>query len=84
MKGEYIRVPLGDVQVPHEGFVCLLNRWWLVEDGFVLGYRLRPGSKERLSPQCNSDRAVVESVLAKSVAHRAVFIPVAYWWPDKD
>lgn len=83
MKGEYIRVPIVDVQTPKEGFVCLLNRWWLVDNGHVLGYKLRLRSKERPSPQCNHTKAIVEHVLAQAPAQEVQFLPVTYWWPQE-
>jgi len=83
--GCFIKVPLEEVQTYKNGFVCMTNKWWLVEDGCVLGYKIYgEKSKLRPSPQCNPDKRLIEMVLKRNPEQTAVFLDVAYWWPDSD
>ena len=63
----------------------IADHYWAVKDGKALGFKLYgPGSKERPTPQCNSDKRVVDMVMGKMYpGYEAVFIPVAYWEPHR-
>ena len=82
MTAEYIRVSLADLQTPKDGYICMMDRWWVVEDGHALGYKLF--ANDRPSPQCNHDKRVVEHVLQRRPEVQKVqFVPVAYWYPSR-
>jgi hypothetical protein len=67
----YIRMPVRELTTPHEGRKCMLDRWWHVtENDEVLFY------KGYYSPQCNSDKSVVEHLTIAGC--HAVFLSVAY------
>lgn len=82
----FIRVSIEELTTPKSGHVVIADSWWASKDGHVLGFKLYgPGSKERPTPQCNSDRRVAEKVIcALYPGYEAVHIPVAYWQPHKD
>lgn len=55
--GEWILVPISNLTTPKDGRICYCNHWWRVtEDNDVLFYR------RYTSPQCNSNKAVMERV----------------------
>ena len=56
-KKPWRKVPLAEITTPKAGLVCYPASWWLVIDECVLFY----GS----SPQCNTDRRVVDYMLTK-------------------
>lgn len=68
----FLRVPLEVLTTPREGALCYLNRYWLVTDADeALFY------KHYTSPQCNTDKSIVERRL-KRPGTKVVFVPVAY------
>lgn len=70
---DYSQVSLDELQRPKDGFVCYLNRYWLVHNGNALFY----GN----SPQCNKDKRVVEYCLKSNLNAdnlECVFVPIAY------
>lgn len=80
--GVYIRVSLDEVQEPKAGMIVIKNHWWLVDDGNVLGYKLYGlKSKDRPTPQCNKQKAIIDRALKRKPNQDAVFLPIAYWWP---
>ena len=82
--GYYLRIPIDEVTQPKQGFVCITDCWWLVEDGCVLGFKLYgEKSKERPTPQCNDDRRIVDLALQRKPHQTAIFLPVAFWWPPE-
>jgi hypothetical protein len=53
--GRWILAPLTDITTPKSGRVCYGQRWWAVtENNEVLFF------KSYSSPQCNTNRAIVE------------------------
>lgn len=82
--GAFIRVSLDEVQEPKNGRMVIKDHWWLVEDGHVLGFKLYGlKSKDRPSPQCNTQKSIIDIALKRKPNQEAVFLPVAYWWPHK-
>jgi hypothetical protein len=85
--GCFIKVSLDDVMTPKAGFICITDHWWVVDGDNVLGFKLYgEKSKERPSPQCNSQKSIVDMLLKKESYKnmQAVYLPVAYWWPHRD
>lgn len=81
-KKKWRLVDLEDLQSPKNGYICFMDRYWLVTEGKVLFYGT--------SPQCNTDQAVVDHILAQGLAAQdfpnleCVFVPVAYLPPNRD
>ena len=73
----YIKVPLERAQTPKQGYRVYLNKWWLVEDGCVLGFKLH--DRDHPTPQCNDNKAIIEVSLKRKPEQTAVFLAVAYW-----
>jgi hypothetical protein len=74
-EGDWIFVPLEDLTTPQPGRIVYGPRWWAVtEAGEVLFY------KRYTSPQCNSEKTIIERVLSQyePVKTTAQFIPLAY------
>ena len=69
----YIRVPLAKLTTPRPGFLhCMTDHWWAVtDDEQVLFYR-----KIYHSPQCNTNKAVVEHIGPEGTTPR--FVPVMF------
>ncbi len=69
---EYIKIHMGDVIKPKEGYICLLNRWCIVTlENEVLFYAERP--------VCNHSRAITRAI--KNRINRdyvTILIPVVY------
>jgi len=85
--GCFIKVPLEDALTPKAGFVCITDHWWVIEDNCLLGFKLYgEKSKERPSPQCNSQKSIVDMLLRKERYKnaQAIHLPVVYWWPHRD
>lgn len=81
--GAYIYVSVDEVQEPKGGMMVIKDHWWLVENGNVLGYKLYGlNSKDRPTPQCNSDKRIIDISLKRKPEQEAVFLPIAYWWPN--
>ncbi len=81
---KFIQVTIDDVTTPKNGHVVIKDHWWLTENGCVLGFKLYgEKSKERPTPQCNSDKRVIDILLKKRPMQSAIFLPVAFWWPHK-
>jgi hypothetical protein len=79
--GVFIKVPLDEVQVPKSGMMVIENHWWLVDDDHVLGFKLYGmKSKERPSPQCSTQKSIIDIALKRKPNQEAVFLPIAYWW----
>lgn len=58
----FVKVPISDVTTPDSNgtYELMKDRWWAVtEDDCILFY----GSRGR-SPQCNSNKAIVEHILS--------------------
>lgn len=65
------KVPLREITTPKPGMIVKAPAWWAVTtDGFALFYGH--------SPQCNSDRAVIEAVRPDC---NPWFLPITYAWP---
>lgn len=81
MEGRIFHVPLSVATEPVEGHVYV-NRWWSVhpEKGVAFYCRERPSyvRTEEPSPQCNTDKSVVEHVQKHYPGHEAIFLPVVY------
>ncbi|MEM9468369.1 MAG: hypothetical protein AAGA90_23575 [Actinomycetota bacterium] len=84
------RYPIEEVTAPKDGATALVDRWWVVVDGCVLGYQAKtdgPGAFRHMgSPQCNSDRRVVDHRLglAWGVPGSTVQqIPLVFWRFDQ-
>lgn len=80
--GRIFHVPLDVATKPAEGH-AYVNRWWSVhpEKGVAFYVRERPARlrTEEPSPQCNTDRRVVEHTQRRvSEGHEARFLPVVY------
>ena len=81
---KYLKVPLDDVQTPKHGMIAIKDHWWIVEDDCVLGFKLYGlKSKDRPTPQCNTNKRIVEMALKSNLNQDVVFLPVAYWWPHE-
>lgn len=67
----FVRMPMAELTKPHEGRMCYLDRYWLVDKDnnalFFLNYA---------HPQCNSDRGVTEHLSRGK--YWVEFVPVAY------
>ena len=78
----YHGVDLKDLTTPKEGYVCMLDRFWLVSDGKAMFY----GN----SPQCNSDVRVIQHALTRNAASNnlpnlsVVFVAVAFVRPSNN
>jgi hypothetical protein len=71
------KVPLAEITSPEKPGPLwpYKDYWWKVtEDDCVLIYTHRGAN----SPQCNTNRAIVERVLCPEIPTRAVFLPWAY------
>lgn len=81
--GGYIHVSIDEVQEPKGGMMVIKDHWWLVENGNVLGYKLYGlNSKDRPTPQCNKDKRIIDMALKRKPEQEAIFLPIAYWWPN--
>lgn len=83
MKGSYNEVPLEELTTPKEGYVCMLNRYWLQgPNGGALSWDVpRLAGRSDRYPQCNSNVRIVErwSKTREAELSGYVFVPVAYW-----
>lgn len=78
----YTGIHLDELQTPHNGYVCMMNRWWVTSSDHALFY---DGV-----PQCNVNQRVAE-YLADPIRFRELpthvetqFIAVAYVRPRSD
>jgi hypothetical protein len=71
---DFLRVSLAELTTPRQGYRCIVNHWWaLTDDDEALFYKVRS------SPQCNSDRRVVEHIaLNIEPKTHAVFVAAAF------
>ncbi|HJV75400.1 MAG TPA: hypothetical protein VJ654_14330 [Noviherbaspirillum sp.] len=68
----WIKMPLSELTTPKPGRLCKAPAWWAVtDDGCALFY------KTYGSPQCNTDRRIVERIRpdCKQVFIEAAFVP---------
>lgn len=76
----YRKVPLRDLTVPKNGYICMTDRYWLVtKDNCVLFY----GD----SPQCHGYAYVLSYRKDNSLSDadlRIVFVALAYRPPDRE
>lgn len=80
MKGCFVKIPIEQATKPKDGYVCMTDRWWLVEDGCVLGYKIDgEKSKDTPSPQCNTVKEIVERLPIRSPKSQIVFFDCVYW-----
>lgn len=75
------RIPISKATQPFDGALVIANRYWTVVDGCILFYRKK-------SPQCNSDRRLVEHTNKRLYPTATVeFLPVVFvehnCWEDK-
>jgi hypothetical protein len=83
--GHFIKVPIEEVQIPKQGYRAMVGKWWLVEDGCVLGFKLYgEKSKERPAPQCNDQKAIIEMALKRKPNQSAVYLDCAFWPAPND
>lgn len=79
-KTPWTGVLLSDLQTPKNGYICLLDRWWIVSNGEALFYHN--------SPQCNTVKEIAERVskngLYDDMNVSIEFVPVAYVLPSRD
>lgn len=69
-KAPWIKMPIAELITPKAGRICKAPSWWAVtEDDCVLFY------KSYGSPQCNTDKRIVEYIVPGC---RAVFIETAF------
>lgn len=89
-KGKFNEIPIEELTTPKEGYVCKLNRFWLIgPNGGALSYdcqrRYRPRPDRH--PQCNTNELIVKHWVTPGGSHGAVgykLIPVAYWPQDQE
>lgn len=86
MNGTFNEIPLAELSTPKEGYVCMLNRYWLIgPNGGALSFdvprRRIVGPQVDRHPQCNPQEALARRFLDKGYggAVRYEKIPVAYW-----
>jgi hypothetical protein len=71
----FVRVPLSDITTPKSGRICMGERYWAITpENEALFFKLRPSSTG--SPQCNSNRSIVERLLPEGC--RVEFVPMAF------
>lgn len=65
---------LEDLTTPKEGRTCYLNRYWIVhpEKGATFYKNIQ-------SPQCNTNKQMVEVWVNRFPGYQVVHIPVAYF-----
>jgi hypothetical protein len=73
---KFSRVPLADIANPQKQGPLMVYRdhWWAADDeenGFFF-------KGKSYSPQCNTNRLIVERHLAQGLATKAVLLPWAY------
>lgn len=80
IESPYFGIPLEELETPKNGYICIMDRWWVVAYGQALFY-------EGGYPQCNINERIAE-YLADPVKHpdlpkrvSVVFIPLAYVKP---
>lgn len=73
---EFERISLGEVKTPRDGSTVLLNRWWVLDGDFVLGFKTKDGF---LVPQCNKYESVLDNMVKRKEGLSKVFLPIAYW-----
>lgn len=73
----YDLIPIEQAVRPVDGYVCIVGYWWEVWDGHLLSYH--GGRKDRASPQCNKNPAIVKRLMHDGC--EMAFIPVVYWKP---
>lgn len=91
MKGTFQEIPLDDLSTPKDGYVCMVNRFWLLgTHGGALSYdvprnRMHGPQRDRY-PQANSNELIVKRWAGGGHAGAVgyVFVPVAYWPPSMD
>lgn len=69
------QVPIEELKTPKDGYMVILDRYWVVLNGKALFYK----SRGYLSPQCNSNKGLAAYMIEK--VHKeceVVFVPVAY------
>lgn len=92
MKTYYEEIPLEVLTKPQEGYVCMLNRFWLIgKGGGALCYTEisnfpLPGRVRGKYPQCHDWESMAQRWVGKAHAGAVEYtkIPVAYWPPAKD
>jgi hypothetical protein len=73
LAANYIRMKVSDLTTPQAGRSVMLDHWWLVtDDDEVLFY------KHITSPQCNTNRSIVERLGTKEIKTTPRYIPIAY------
>jgi hypothetical protein len=86
-KHRWLKMPLGELTTPKPGRMCMGPRWWAVVDDGGVGCVLffQSGSRGRGgqygSPQCNTDRAIVERLRpgCTPVFVEMAFVPHNQW-----
>lgn len=73
----WVKIPLEEAVSPKDGYVVMLDMWWEVVDGCVLGWN--PDIRFPPSPQANKNKTVVQALKHKESS--VVFLPVVYWKP---
>lgn len=76
--GTFIKIPVEEATTPRNGYQCMCDRWWLVEDDCVLGFKLH-SDKDWPAPQCNDNRLLVEKALKRNKDQTVVFLPAVFW-----
>jgi hypothetical protein len=76
---QFLLVPLAKLTSPRSGR-CIANHWWAVtDDGHALFYKWSRRSVSGSSPQCNTDKRIVEHIMQHHPFNvHAEFIPAAY------
>jgi len=71
-----IPVSIAELQVPKHDHITVLNCWWALDtDGCAIFYRTGTWS---ITPQCNGDKRIAESLSGRMYSGRVVYIPAAY------
>lgn len=77
----FVKYPIEDMLIPKTGARVICNSWWEVIDGCFLGWKgYGPKSKFPASPQCNTNKNIVDKV--KHPECEAVYYPSVFWFED--
>lgn len=73
---KFKHIPLEVVKNPRDGSFVVLDRWWVLDGDFVLGFNISDGY---IVPQCNRNESVVDGMVKAREGLSKVFMPIAYW-----
>ena len=76
MAFKYVEIPLEELTTPREGYIVMLDRWWVTRNGNPVVAELGRGFTV---PQCTRNQETAVKIAERLRLDSPIFVPVAYF-----